>query len=60
MIAYMIRSLDNEDRYYDKVSGRWVEQEKASVWSEKWAALSNKLKVQEPSEIVSFTLEEIK
>lgn len=59
MIVYMLRSLDT-GRYYNKVTDCWVEQEKASVWSEKWDVACNKQKARSPSGIVSFTLKEIK
>lgn len=61
MIVYMLRSEDNKNRYYEKVTDSWVEQERASVWSEKWAVSCNKWRVyaRRPCKIVSFTLEEI-
>ena len=59
MIVYMLRSLEN-GKYYSTNITRWVEQEKANVWSEKWAVACNKQKSKVPCEIVAFTLQEIK
>lgn len=59
MIVYMLRSLDT-GKYYNRTGiTRWVKQDEADVWSEKWAAACNKQKVQIPCEIVPFILEEI-
>lgn len=60
MIIYMLRSLDNKNRYYQEVTDRWVEQNEADVWTYKLSPANIKQRLKDPSEIVSFTLTEIK